>query len=149
MFVLRPKKCPITSVQIAPGVPYQSWSQVCLHSQSQLQSLWLALLRQLRIFLQAVDTALCQEVRWPKKKIKLHVAQGQPVSADLWMTSSYSFFKKFSGSPLDDQPLPLLQENSVVRVEFPLDGTPLSYHPTVPAPSTLKVDITLQIVPST
>jgi hypothetical protein len=49
---------------------------------------------------------------------------------------------------LDDQQLQLLQENSVVRVEFPLDGTPLSYHPTVPAPSTLKVDITLQIVPS-
>ena len=84
-----------------------------------------------------------------KKILKLHVAQGQPVSSDLWMTSSYSFFKKFSGSPLDDQPLQLLQENSVVRVEFPLDGTPLSYHPTVPAPSTLKVDITLQIVPST
>jgi len=65
------------------------------------------------------------------------------------MTSSYSFFKKFSGSPLDDQPLQLLQENSAVRVEFPLDGTPLSYRPTVPAPSTLKVDITLRIVSST
>ena len=50
--------------------------------------------------------------------------------------------------PLDDQSLQLLQENSVVRVGFPLDGTPLSYHPTVPAPSTIKVDITLQIVPS-
>ena len=80
---------------IAPGVPHQSLSQVCLHFQSQLQSLWLALLRQLRIFLQAVDTALCQEVRWPKKIIKkLHVTQGQPVSSGLWMTSSYSFFKK-------------------------------------------------------
>ena len=61
------KKKQITSVQIAPGVPHQSWSQVCLHFQSQLQSLWLALLRQLRIFLQAVDTALCQEVRWPRR----------------------------------------------------------------------------------
>ena len=80
---------------IAPGVPHQSLSQVCLHFQSQLQSLWLALLHQLRIFLQAVDTALCQEVRWPKKFIKkLHVTQGQPVSSGLWMTSSYSFFKK-------------------------------------------------------
>ena len=55
---------------IAPGVPHQSLSQVCLHFQSQLQSLWLALLRQLRIFLQAVGTALCQEVRWPIKVIK-------------------------------------------------------------------------------
>jgi hypothetical protein len=31
--------------------------------------LWLALLRQLGIFLQEVDTALCQEVRWPIKLI--------------------------------------------------------------------------------
>jgi hypothetical protein len=39
---------------------------------------------------------------------------------------------------LDDQQLKLLQENSVDRVEFPRDSTPLSYHPTVPAPSALK-----------
>ena len=32
-------------------------------------------------------------------------------------------------------------------MEFPRDGTPLSYHPSVPAPSNLKVDIALQIVP--